>query len=271
MYLRSMLDSLYRQKCIYVNLKYPRWDWNLDRIKKLELSQTVLDLLSKEMRKLQSELQLGLKVTSCMGSTVSCPTLDILSNDLGVNLRDTFLQLSEKGYIKNEVNGFRFVHDKVQQASLCLFENEEQQRKSHMRFGLAILASTGTEDDNNLFLAMAQINRGGPSVLLDPRQRQMVAALNLRAGKRAISLDYISGLQLFEFGISFLGQDHWRMQYELTLKLFDSAAEAACVNNQVDKVKIYADEVFEKAQSRDDKIKCGYACDLSRLFWIPHV
>lgn len=81
---------------------------------------------------------------------------------------------------------------------------EIQRLKNHMRFGLAICSHAlkgGTENDELFFLAVNQINRGGHNILVDPNQKVMVAALNLKAGKRSVELsDFSTALKLFEHG-----------------------------------------------------------------------
>jgi len=78
-----------------------------------------------------------------------------------------------------------------------------------MRFGVAICshalngfgAGAGVRDDDLFFVAMNQINRGGPDALGDPKRKVMMAALNLKAGKRSIELsDFSSAIKLYEHG-----------------------------------------------------------------------
>ena len=63
-----------------------------------------------------------------------------------------------------------------------------------MRFGLALCAHTMSSNDENdelFFAAINQINRGGESVVQEGCQKDVLARLNLKAGKRAINLsDY---------------------------------------------------------------------------------
>ncbi len=64
---------------------------------------------------------------------------------------------------------------------------EEQRRRYHLRFGFAICAfdlDSACEDDKIFFTAINHINKGGVD-LCDLSQRSMVAALNLKAGRRA--------------------------------------------------------------------------------------
>ena len=140
--------------------------------------------------------------------------------------------------------------------------SEQQRRENHMQYGLALCShSLDNKADNNevFFAAITQINHGGPSVDIDPKQKNIVASLNLEAGKRSITLsDYTAALALFEHGISFLGDDKWEAQYRLSLDLFDAAAEAACMLNKNADVVSYTEQIITHATSFDDSLNCEY-------------
>jgi len=119
LFVRQLLVSLTGQGYIYVDLSQPRWTWDLKKIAEQEISESVLALLVKEMKRLPSDLQLGLKVASCLGLRVQKNVLDILSDDVGMDLKVILQQVSEKGFTKIEEDGgmvFSFAHDKIQQA-----------------------------------------------------------------------------------------------------------------------------------------------------------
>ena len=139
---------------------------------------------------------------------------------------------------------------------------EQQRRKNHMQYGMTLCSHTlnNCPDDNELFFtAITQINHGGPSFISDPSKRMMIAKLNLKAGKLSIELsDYASALSLFDHGISYLGDDKWTSEYELTLNLFDAAAEAACILNKNAAVTSYTERVVAHVKSFDDSLNCKY-------------
>ena len=83
--------------------------------------------------------------------------------------------------------------------------------------------------------------------------------LNLKAGKLSIVLsDYTTALKFFEYSISYLGEDRWAAQYELSLGLYDAAAEAASALEKFQAVKSYTDELVENAHSFDDSLHCKF-------------
>ena len=142
--------------------------------------------------------------------------------------------------------------------------SQQEQRKNHMQYGIAISLYTLNNclDNNELFFtAVTQINHGGPSIISDPSQSTILAKLNLKAGKLSIVLsDYATALSLFEHGISYLGDDKWTLEYDISLDLFDSAAEAACVLNKNAAVTSYTEELVANAKSFDDILNCEYTC-----------
>jgi len=122
LFVRQLLASLTAQGYIYVDMSQPRWAWDLNKIADQEISESVLALLVDEMERLPSDLQLGLKLASCLGSCVQNNVLDILSKDLGIDLLGILQQVSEKGFMSNVDGGmmFSFTHDKIQQAGQCI-------------------------------------------------------------------------------------------------------------------------------------------------------
>jgi predicted ATPase len=126
----------------------------------LKISDDVATLLINETQRLPADLQVGLKVASCMGSCVKYSVLDILSRDLNLDLQLVLQQLSMKGFLHNEsaASSFRFVHDKIEQAAIELM-SEQERRGFHMRLGLAIcshIPATDSENDEIFFAAVNQ-------------------------------------------------------------------------------------------------------------------
>ena len=107
------------------------------------------------------------------------------------------------------------------------------------------------------FTSITQINHGGPDIDQDTRQKNIIAGLNLKAGKLSISLsDYAAALILFKHGISYLGDDKWTSNYDMSIEFYDAATESACVLNKRDDVKIHVQELVDHAKTFDDSLHC---------------
>ena len=93
----------------------------------------------------------------------------------------------------------------------------------------------------------------------DSIQRRKLAELNLRAGRMSIALsDITTAFEFFEYGISYLAEDRWTVNYQLSVDLYDAVAEAACALEKFQAVKSYTDELVENAHSFDDSLNCKF-------------
>ena len=170
LFLLQLLESLKDQGLIYFNLNSHRWVWDLDKVMDLEITNDVVVLLIEEMRRLHADLQLGLRIASCLGSCVKYSVLDILSRDLGMNLLDILRLVSKKGLMKHDSGGssFTFVHDKIQQAAKEMM-SEQQRHQLHMQLGLAICSYTldnETQNDELFFMSVNQSKSTSNLILL---------------------------------------------------------------------------------------------------------
>ena len=261
LFLRQLLNSLTEQGYIYVDLREHKWAWDLDKIVELKISDSVLALLMKEIQRLPDDLKFGLQVASCFGSCVTESMLDYLSKELGLDLVDILHQVSQKGFMIDVAGStmFYFVHDKIQEAAYELMP-DQQRRANHMRFGLALCTHTlnnGVENEELFFAAVNQINQGGPAAVHEPNQKNILADLNLKAGRRSIDLsDYNTAFKLFQHGVSFLGEDRWASSYRLSIDLYDSLTEVALILNKLAAVELYVQEAVAHARCFDDKLNC---------------
>ena len=259
LFLRQLLDSLAEQGYIFVDMYKHRWCWELDKIMELEISDDVLELLIGDIQRLPSDLQFGIQIASCFGSCVPKSILDYLSVEVGLDLTDILRRVSENGFMINVSDStmFRFFHDKIQEAAYETM-SELQRRETHMRLGLCLCTHTMEENDKNdelFFAAVNQINMGGPAAIHDISQKNIIAELNLKAGRRSIELsDFNTAFALFEHGISFLEDNKWSHNYQLSLDLYDAAAEAAVTLNKPAAVSRYTDAVVSHARCFDDKL-----------------
>lgn len=138
---------------------------------------------------------------------------------------------------------------------------DEDRRMYHMDFGLSICSRilNHGENDDVFFTSVNQMNQGGPEILADSSQRPIIARLNLNAGKKCIELsDYASALRYFRSGLSFLEPNHWDEECDLSIALYDSAADAACDLNDLALAEDFAKTVIFRAKFLEHKLNAFY-------------
>jgi len=269
LFLREMLLQLSMSGLIYLKLNPSRWAWSIEKIlMDAEMPNDVVMLLVREMQSLSDDQLLCLKIASCLGSVTKYSIFDVLSAELGgVDLRATLSQLTAKGFLIEDGERVRFSHDKVHQAAYLMM-SRGQQIEFHKRFGLALsinaLGRVEPADDETFFIAVNQINAAGPESLPDPQHLELMAKLNLKAGRRSNELsDHSSALRLFECGIGFVDclpvDMKWSDKTKTALQLYVSAVETACTLNDAETVSRLSDEVIKHSSSEEDKLKCFYS------------
>ncbi len=259
LFLRQVLTSLTDQRYIYIDMAQHRWVWDLDKIMEMEISDGVVMFLIKQIQRLPRDQQFGLQVAACIGTCIIESVVDYLSRDLGHNLKEVLRMVCQEGFMLDVAGTFRFAHDRIQEAVYEMMP-EQQRRENHMQFGLSLCTHVLTSSFDNLelfFVAVNQINQGGPAAVHDSSQNSIIAELNLKAGRRAIQFsDCATAFILFQHGISFLGYDKWTSNYQICLDLYDEVTGVACILGQLDVIRLNSEEVIRHARNFDDKLHC---------------
>lgn len=241
----QLLEFLYEEKLIAFDFDRGGWNWDLDRIQTLGITQNVLDLMISKIRRLPEETQQILKIAACLGSEFNLATLATVSEyptqrlvpHLWEALREGLLLTVAPGTVRSldwenwllreepESTMFRFLHDRVQLAAYSLIPVGERQAL-HLRAGQASLRQMlSLQQEEQLFDVVNQLN-AGRSLLQTPQDRWQLAHLNLGAGKKAkAAAAYELALKYFETGLSLTPSDAWAQDYELTFELFTERLE----------------------------------------------
>ena len=129
---------------------------------------------------------------------------------------------------------FRFMHDRVQQASYKLIPADEL-RATHIRIGRLLVANTQpTELEQHCFEIVGQLNYAAPDLLNGREEGRQLVKLNILAGRRAkASLAYESSVRFLEAGLLVLERLH---RYAEVGQAQVAAAESAGVSKQADGV-----------------------------------
>ena len=254
LFLRQFVDSLLHQGLVFLSLNPTRWAWDLDKISNIEMPVNVVALLILEMQTLSSDLKQGLRVASCLGSSVKKEAIDIISSGLGLDLAAALDELAKKGFLVRNNEEVAFSHDKVQQSAYETMTTAEQQTL-HQRLGL-ILCEQEPDSEYLLFAAVTQANLGGVDTTLEPNKRVTIATLNYRVGELVKELSaFNTALDFFQNSIRWIhSEESWTAHYNLTIAAHVAAVETACLLNNLGEVKKYTDELVANARTYEEKV-----------------
>ncbi|MEG5115325.1 AAA family ATPase, partial [Microcoleus sp. A2-C5] len=251
------------------------WQCDIAQIKALALTDDVVEFMALQLQKLPIETQDILKLAACIGAQFDLATLAIVSEKspevaataLWKSLQEGLIIPTTEAYkfftqSDNELvfsaaanPTYRFLHDRVQQAAYSLIP-EDQKQATHLKIGQLLLQnSSEIEPEEKLFDIVGHLNLGIESIE-KPSEREALAQLNLKAGRKARSSTAYTAARIYlQIGIDLLTINCWVDQYELTLNLYVASAEAAYLNADFDGMEKMAEQVLQKAQTILDKVK----------------
>ncbi len=272
-FVNEFLKSLYAEALVTFDYQQGHWQWNLAQIQAQQITDNIVELMADKIQKLPSETQAVLKLAACMGHQFDLERLATVSETsqretalaLWAGIKEGFLlpltdayklmALEIEGLSEQVVANYRFAHDRIQQAVYSLIPEQNRQRL-HLRVGQLLLQKTPPEGlDQKLFEIVNQLNQGR-QLITQTSERENLARLNLQAGKKAkASMAYQPAFHYLQVGLELLVENHWQQQYELSLELYQEAAESAYLNTDFAEMERLIEIVKQKSNNLLDQIK----------------
>ncbi|HIK51969.1 MAG TPA: AAA family ATPase [Oscillatoriales cyanobacterium M59_W2019_021] len=271
---RQFLHALYDENLIYFNREHQYWECDLTQVRSMALSDDVVEFMAAQLQKLPEETQEVLQFAACMGNRFDLETLaivceqnaEVISQALWHALQAELIVPMSQTYQFNRseicplpmthysFSNYQFLHDRVQQAAYSTIGGDRQQ-SVHLKIGQLLKAKTDlNRQSETLFEIVNHLNLG--MELIEAKgDRTELSQLNLAAGQKAISsITYDSALNYLNTGIQLLASDSWEAEYDLTLKLYETAAEAAYLSGEFDLMEAAIEIVQNNARSLLDQI-----------------
>lgn len=249
-FLVQQLYNLFERKLIYLDASDYSWNWDYSKIQKIGLSDNIIDLLTKKIATLPEETKELVRIASFLGNKFDIQSLILVSQksfqnvikNLWPALKEGILESRSENYsfsemfsseskiFLNESNvdwldnvqlEYKFLHDKVQQASYFLTPTESLPT-DHLNIGRRLLLGFYNKDENgkhSLFDIVNHFNRG-EDLITDQKEQSQVAELNYLAGKKAKASTALKVAdEYFRKALKLFGNDLWNLKYEIALDL----------------------------------------------------
>ncbi|MEG5064019.1 AAA family ATPase [Microcoleus sp. B3-A4] len=269
----QFLKSLYEDGQIIFNWDVGYWQCDIAQVR-LTHASDVVEFMAAQLQKLPRETQDVLKLAACIGAQFDLETLAVVSEELSEQTASALWIALQEGLILQITEGYnliqtdnqsltesitnptyRFLHDRVQQASYSLIPDNQKQA-THLKIGQLLLQNySELEREEKLFDIVGHLNLG-LKLIAQASEREALALLNLKAGQKARnSTAYAAATAYLQTGIELLRPNCWQSQYQLTLNLYVAAAETAYLNADLERMEHKTALVLQKAKTILDKIK----------------
>ncbi|WP_437935638.1 AAA family ATPase [Sorangium sp. So ce341] len=242
----QFLIALHREGLIALDAETGAWRWDTAAIRDKGFTDNVVELMAGKLKRLSFPALDALKLAACLGSRLDLDALAVVAQRPAAELREALEEAVQEGLIVRQGGTYRFLHDRVQQAAYALIP-AGQRVEMHLRIGWLLLQRQRAEErEEMIFDVVGHLNRGA-ALIRSQAERDELAALNLRAGRKAKAAAAFHGAAaLFAAGMALLAPDRWETEYELTYGLTFERAHAAYVTGNFE----VAGPLFEELMSR---------------------
>ena len=265
----QFLKGLHEDGFISFNRELGYWLCDITTVRQLVLTDDVVEFMVTRLHQLPEVTQEILKLAACIGSHFNLKTLAIVSEQSRTEVaRNLWVALQEglvlpleetyKFFYANQEEqtssidvsvDYKFLHDRIQQAAYSLIPDAQKQEK-HLNIGRLLCKNTSEEErEERIFDTVNHLN-AGRSLIVTLEERKQLCELNLQAGRKAknatayeVSNDYLL------LGIELLPEQNWECEYELSLALYESAAESAYLVGNFEKMEQLADVGLKNART----------------------
>ena len=200
------------------------WTWDFARIQAKGYTDNVVDLMVGKLNRLPTSTLEAVKALACLGRA-DLATLSIVHDASKEEMGTALWEAVRAGLVFRSDDAHSFLHDRVQEAAYSLIPAGER-AAAHLRIARLLAAQIPPERyEERSFDIATQFNHAAS--LIDSRtERELVARLNLMAGRRArAATAYVSALRYFAAGVALLVEEDWVEHYALTFALEFHTAE----------------------------------------------
>ncbi|MFJ1267915.1 EAL domain-containing protein [Legionella lytica] len=267
-FINEFIKLLYQNKLLRFSYEQSCWEWDLSKILQQNATDNVVELLTTKIHWLPQATQEILMLAACLGYkfdlatlvTISEKTISQTADGLYQAIKANLIYPLEEAYLTESLMGleaivnheqlntlyYRFVHDRIQQASSELVAKEELPCL-HVKIGRLLLKEKElSENDDRVFEVMKHFNQG-LALIKSSRERLQLAKYNLWAGQRAKSASaYHAANEYFSAGISLLPENYWQREEELAFQLYKELAACKYLIGDFEKANDYFSQLLEQ-------------------------
>ncbi|MDK1378677.1 MULTISPECIES: PAS domain S-box protein [unclassified Sinorhizobium] len=229
------------------------WTWDMARVRAKGFTENVVDFMATKLRRLPGKTRDFLGKLACLGNSGQTATLSMVFGVSEDEIHVALWEVVRTGLISRHGGGYVFLHDRVHEAAYALISRDERVAV-HLQIGRILAArTTPAEIDTKIFEIVNQLDRGA-ALIQSHEERLRVAALNLRAGKRArTSTAYASALTYFAAGRALLDDNYWEQQYRLVFDLELHLAECQFLTGELAPAEERLSALVERAATVVDR------------------
>jgi len=258
---RQCMLTLYEENAIYFDSANRCWSYVLEKAENAAISDNVLELMLGQIQQLSPSVQDKLKIASCIGNEFSIQLVNQLSDEEMEATTAEILIAVQKGLIlavyswnSDEIEKYRFLHDRVQQATSLLL-NEEEKKLIRLKTGRILLENVSSFDTEDKIYDIADHLNDAKDLISDREEIQKLIEVNLAASTRAKNATaYEPALRYIKQSMELI-PDSLAEHSVLNSKILLQRAECEHLTGNNETAEYYYEQAIERTDGLLDKAR----------------
>ncbi|HEY9597482.1 MAG TPA: AAA family ATPase, partial [Cyanophyceae cyanobacterium] len=268
-FVNQFLKTLYQEDLLTFSAPHAgsqgRWQWDIAQIEAKDITDNVVELMVRKLKKFPINTQEVLRLAACVGNRFDLNTLAIVHEKSATETFQDLMSAIQEGFIiptsqleltSEEILAsqllilkLKFLHDRVQQAAYALID-EDQKKAVHLQIGRLLLEKITTQERSDRIFELVDHLNVGRELIDDEQERIELAHLNLEAGQKAKDATaYTAAQQYLSIGIDELTATSWHDAYNLAFTLHKELAEVEYLNGNFEESEALIHLTVEQAKS----------------------
>ena len=251
----QFIATLHDEDLIRFDHRIPAWTWDLPGIRAKGYTDNVADLMAAKLRRLPKDTREVLGQLACLGNLADVTALTWVENKGEDVINASMWEAVRTGLVFHVGSSYVFAHDRIQEAAYELIPADERP-VAHLRIARALASHTAPEALHEKIFDIANHLNRSAALMESETEREQSVALNLMAGKRAMSSTaYSSARSYLSQGVALLSQVAWDNSYDSTLELYLAYLECEYLVGDFARADAVADAILKKAHGNLDRAK----------------
>jgi PAS domain S-box-containing protein len=231
------------------------WTWDAPAIAAKGYARNVVDLLLAKLQRLPPPTRRALQHAACLGNTFAP---ELLAAALGVSRADADAAMApalDAGLVLRVSEGWRFVHDRLQEAAYSLIQPAHRPSLRVQMGRLLAQSLSPAALEERLFDVVSALNDGA-TLIDDANELALLRSLNIRAGAQAkAAADGPAAYRFFLRARQLLPADGWSEDYAECFEVHAQLAESAFLIGAMDEAQSLLAQMLERAQTVVDRAR----------------
>ena len=258
-YVVEFMDTIQREGLVQMDNDGRSCSFDVDEIQSVVMvADSLADLLSRRIKRLNPEIKEVLKVASLVGYRFGEPVVvkvaSIGMDQLETNqpVHETLEDAVKEGFVEKTKQGYQFTHDRLQAAFQSMISDHEEEQL-HLLIGEAYLAQGS--DPVNSFNAAVHLNCES-GLLPGGQEKANLARINLEGSKYCAQRSaFGTAATMLQKGLAVLDQEtKWSDHFDLVFELTESLARMQLIVGDFEACKETTREALSHGKTVETKI-----------------